>query len=117
MLRIEQTPHLWPLAPDGMSYYSLSHQNALPPLTRTTNDAVSPALGTTNANRADVSTATAPTLDSAPSGKKRRASKMKPGKQLSRSASTPQLSDGIMSESDLDKKRNKLGYQRISIAC
>lgn len=50
-------------------------------------------------------------------GKKRRHSKMKAAKQLARSVSTPQIRDQIMSDSDIDKKRNKLGYQRISIAC
>ncbi|KAK0865855.1 hypothetical protein LTS02_005148 [Friedmanniomyces endolithicus] len=47
----------------------------------------------------------------------RKSTKNKSGKQLSRSLSTPQLRDGAMSDSDSDKKRNKLGYQRISIAC
>ncbi|KAK0934667.1 hypothetical protein LTR48_004084 [Friedmanniomyces endolithicus] len=49
--------------------------------------------------------------------RKRKSPKIKSGKQLSRSFSTPQLRDDAMSDSDSDKKRNKLGYQRISIAC
>jgi hypothetical protein len=53
----------------------------------------------------------------ASSGKKRRLSKVKTGKSLARSISTPQLRGSVMSDSDADKKRNKLGYQRISIAC
>lgn len=36
---------------------------------------------------------------------------------LTKSISSPHLRGPIMSESELDKKRNKLGYQRISIAC
>lgn len=53
----------------------------------------------------------------ASSGKKRRLSKPKTGKSLARSISTPQLRGNVMSDSEADKKRNKLGYQRISIAC
>ena len=49
--------------------------------------------------------------------KKRRLSKPKAGRSLARSISTPQLRGNVMSDSDADKKRNKLGYQRISIAC
>ncbi|KAK0257734.1 hypothetical protein LTR91_006276 [Friedmanniomyces endolithicus] len=64
------------------------------------------------------STSDAPFLSHAASGvKKRKPTKFKSGKELSRSFSTPQLRDGAMSDSDSDKKRNKLGYQRISIAC
>jgi len=49
--------------------------------------------------------------------KKRKPTKTKPSKQLPRSVSTPQLVGlSAMSDTD-DKKRNKLGYQRISIAC
>ncbi|KAI6812460.1 hypothetical protein KC340_g16924 [Hortaea werneckii] len=49
--------------------------------------------------------------------KKRKPTKTKPSKQLARSVSTPQLFGlSTMSDTD-DKKRNKLGYQRISIAC
>ncbi|CAK4033816.1 hypothetical protein DOTSEDRAFT_68103, partial [Lecanosticta acicola] len=52
-----------------------------------------------------------------PNGKRPgRPSKTKPGRHLLKSLSTPQLRGPIMSDSD-DKKRNKLGYQRISIAC
>lgn len=44
--------------------------------------------------------------------------KTKPdNRPLTKSISSPHLRAPIMSESELDKKRNKLGYQRISIAC
>lgn len=49
--------------------------------------------------------------------KKQRSSKTKTDKIVTKSISTPHLRDNIMSESEADKKRNKLGYQRISIAC
>ncbi|KAH9819757.1 GAL4-like Zn(II)2Cys6 (or C6 zinc) binuclear cluster DNA-binding domain [Teratosphaeria destructans] len=80
----------------------------------TTSDAVSPVAGSLNANGGG-----APILPDSLNIKKRRLSKMKPGKHLPRSKSTPHLRDkfNIMSDSDADKKRNKLGYQRISIAC
>ena len=38
-------------------------------------------------------------------------------KPVQRSLSTPHVRALIMSDSEADKKRNKLGYQRISIAC
>lgn len=38
-------------------------------------------------------------------------------KRPPRSVSTPPLRQNTMSDSEQDKKRNKLGYQRISIAC
>ncbi|KAK3673117.1 hypothetical protein LTR78_006957 [Recurvomyces mirabilis] len=47
--------------------------------------------------------------------KRRKSSKYKSNKHLGRAVSTPHMRDGAMS--DDDKKRNKLGYQRISIAC
>ncbi|KXT18880.1 hypothetical protein AC579_3571 [Pseudocercospora musae] len=53
----------------------------------------------------------------ATSRKKAKPPKTKPRQQPSKSSSTPSLRAHIMSDSDLDKKRNKLGYQRISIAC
>ncbi|KAK5115033.1 hypothetical protein LTR62_001730 [Meristemomyces frigidus] len=56
-----------------------------------------------------------PVSPSVPSERKRRSSKMKGSKHLNRSASTPAMRD--MALSDEDKKRSKLGYQRISIAC
>lgn len=49
--------------------------------------------------------------------KKAKPSKIKTGKPLSKLISTPPLRQSVMSDSDLDRKRNKLGYQRISIAC
>lgn len=54
---------------------------------------------------------------SVPNTKKRRTSRIKNTKQLSRSTSNPQIHDVMLSDSEIDKKRNKLGYQRISIAC
>lgn len=52
-------------------------------------------------------------------GKKPRVSKTKPSsKHPSKSPSTPLLRGLVMSDAEsADKKRNKLGYQRISIAC
>lgn len=38
-------------------------------------------------------------------------------KRLPKSVSTPPPRASAMSDSEQDKKRNKLGYQRISIAC
>ncbi|KAF2212496.1 hypothetical protein CERZMDRAFT_84822 [Cercospora zeae-maydis SCOH1-5] len=49
--------------------------------------------------------------------KQPRSSKIKTDKIVTNSISTPHLRHITMSESDADKKRNKLGYQRISIAC
>lgn len=49
--------------------------------------------------------------------RKRKQSKTKVAKSAFRSISTPQMQRPAMSDSDIDKKRNKLGYQRISIAC
>lgn len=51
--------------------------------------------------------------------KKARASRHRIEKQkhLSRPVSSPTLHAARMSDSEADKKRNKLGYQRISIAC
>lgn len=48
---------------------------------------------------------------------KTRRSRAKIEKSLPRSSSTPAPRAQTMSDSDQDKKRNKLGYQRISIAC
>ena len=50
-------------------------------------------------------------------GKRRKSSKVRAGRSSSRSSSTQQIRRPVMSESDIDKKRNKLGYQRTSIAC
>ncbi|EMC94520.1 hypothetical protein BAUCODRAFT_149659 [Baudoinia panamericana UAMH 10762] len=86
----------------------------------TSSDADSVSTGTPNVDRTATDSAVQPPLPSPPSpatGKKRRPSKYKPPRQLSRSASTPQLREAAMSDLELDKKRNKLGYQRISIAC
>lgn len=92
----------------------------LPTATRTTDHAVPTSAGHLTLDRG---IATAPSAPGAPpptasSRKKLKSSKTKPGKQLlSASSSTSSLRGYIMSDSDLDKKRNKLGYQRISIAC
>ncbi|KAI4744977.1 hypothetical protein E4T50_04631 [Aureobasidium sp. EXF-12298] len=66
-----------------------------------------------------------PTLPHSSAGiaKRRKNSKAKMSPILKRAASTPQLNglsvqeSGGLSPSALDKRRNKLGYQRISIAC
>lgn len=58
----------------------------------------------------------ASTLRRLPTAKTRR-SRPKIEKNLSRSISTPSPRAQTMSDSEQDKKRNKLGYQRISIAC
>jgi hypothetical protein len=66
-----------------------------------------------------------PTLSHSSAGiaKRRKNSKVKMSPILKRAASTPQLNglsvseSGGLSPSALDKRRNKLGYQRISIAC
>jgi len=66
-----------------------------------------------------------PTLPHSSAGiaKRRKNSKVKMSPILKRAASTPQLNglsvseSGGLSPSALDKRRNKLGYQRISIAC
>nr|POF05849.1 hypothetical protein CFP56_53236 [Quercus suber] len=50
-------------------------------------------------------------------GKKPRSSKIRLPRTNSQSAPVAQLGLPAMSESELEKKRNKLGYQRISIAC
>jgi len=50
-------------------------------------------------------------------GNKGRVAKTKSTRLLSRSVSTPQLRHTVMTDSESDKKRNKLGYQRISVAC
>ena len=96
--------------------YDPSH-SAVQAYTNTFGGAISAAGGTADAIHADGPFAPELPLTSTPISKKRKASKTKSSKQLSRSASTPQLSGNTnMSETD-DKKRNKLGYQRISIAC
>ncbi|KAF2773696.1 hypothetical protein EJ03DRAFT_104916 [Teratosphaeria nubilosa] len=91
-----------------------SYQGIRSSIPGTTNDAVSPVAGSLNANYGG-----APILPDSLNIKKRRLSKMKPGKHLPRSTSTPHLREkfNMISDSDADKKRNKLGYQRISIAC
>ncbi|KAK3113270.1 hypothetical protein LTR53_009608 [Teratosphaeriaceae sp. CCFEE 6253] len=79
--------------------------------------------GLDGAPRPDATSATA-LLSSAPrqlptanSAKRRKPSRARGSKPLSKSHPTPEARDAAMSDSDSDKKRNKLGYQRISIAC
>ncbi|KAG9953424.1 hypothetical protein KCU85_g1285, partial [Aureobasidium melanogenum] len=66
-------------------------------------------------------TPTLPHSASAGVAKRRKNSKVKMSPILKRASSTPQLNglseSGGLSPSALDKRRNKLGYQRISIAC
>lgn len=59
----------------------------------------------------------APTLRRTFPTNKSRGSLHRLDKRLSRAASTPSFRASAMSDSEQDKKRNKLGYQRISIAC
>lgn len=95
------------------------HHYTTPQSTRTIGHGGSaPTEYLTSSARANAPSApgTAPPL-TGPIRNKPRHSKSLPAKQLSQSLSTPQLRGPIMSESELDKKRNKLGYQRISIAC
>lgn len=98
--------------------YPLSHQGYLP--ISTSADANPGSL--ISSDTAHLAGTNAPAAEEAPQGpasriQKRRTSKVHTGKSLSRSTSTPHLKGaGNMSDSD-DKKRNKLGYQRISIAC
>jgi hypothetical protein len=87
--------------------------DTLPSTTKATRDVLPDASVTSNSMR-EGSQATS-TLGS--TVKKRRPSKVKTGRSLARSVSTPQLRGHVMSDMDADKKRNKLGYQRISIAC
>ncbi|KAH0367875.1 hypothetical protein KCU65_g4362, partial [Aureobasidium melanogenum] len=66
-------------------------------------------------------TPTLPHSKTAGVAKRRKNSKVKMSPILKRASSTPQLNglseSGGLSPSALDKRRNKLGYQRISIAC
>ena len=96
-----------------MSHF-LSNQSILPSFS--ISHAIPAAIRTAETINVDASySASEPVLVYTFASKKQRSSKMKPGKQISRSTSSPQMREGPMSEED--KKRNKLGYQRISIAC
>jgi len=86
------------------------------PIAGSASDAVSDG-SETNAMRGNATRAPEPLPASAPNTKKRRTFRIKSTKQIPRSTSTPQLQEVVMSDSEIDKKRNKLGYQRISIAC
>lgn len=93
------------------------HHTTIPSFIEATNNAVSALHRTSMLSGASLQFGSDTSHTSTSHGKKRRHSKMKAAKQLARSVSTPQIRDQIMSDSDIDKKRNKLGYQRISIAC
>lgn len=84
-------------------------------VTGVTSDAVPASIATSGLLRAGTDSALDP--QQASYKKKRKPSKSKGAKQLSRSVTTPQMGGVSMSDSESDKKRNKLGYQRISIAC
>lgn len=86
------------------------------PIAGSAGDSVSDG-GRTDAMRRNVPLASGQFSTSVPNTKKRRTSRIKNTKQLSRSTSNPQIHDVMLSDSEIDKKRNKLGYQRISIAC
>ncbi|KXT04311.1 hypothetical protein AC578_7925 [Pseudocercospora eumusae] len=92
---------------------------ALHTTTSTTRDFVPTPSGQLTVDRGSASAPFASGAPPAPGAyrKKQKPPKTKSGKQLSASFSTPSPRGHIMSDSDLDKKRNKLGYQRISIAC
>ena len=97
------------------------HHESVPSTTRSTRDVLPDASVTSNPAPASgvnsMQEGPQTTSSFGSSAKKRRVSKPKAGRSLARSISTPQLRGHVMSESDADKKRNKLGYQRISIAC
>ncbi|KAI7263562.1 hypothetical protein KC345_g9086 [Hortaea werneckii] len=94
-----------------MSYNQATY---LPGYSGTTSAAPSAATGPSGSNAILTSETPSASLSNP---KKRKPTKTKPSKQLPRSVSTPQLVGlSTMSDTD-DKKRNKLGYQRISIAC
>ncbi|KAI7293701.1 hypothetical protein KC315_g19275 [Hortaea werneckii] len=94
-----------------MSYNQATY---LPGYSGTTSAAPSAASGPSGT---DAILTSEPPSASLSNPKKRKPTKTKPSKQLPRSVSTPQLVGlSAMSDTD-DKKRNKLGYQRISIAC
>ena len=99
----------------------VSHYGTSPSITNTTRDAVpSQGMGfdAAGAKHARSEQEAMPTLaTSGPDLKKRRLSKHKSGRLVPRAFSTSHLRGSVMSEAELDKKRNKLGYQRISIAC
>src|SRR5579871_2652877 len=63
-----------------------------------------------------------PPLSTEVTGKKRKASRNKPPSDLKRSQSTPHIRGLAMADSSsvsptIDKRRNKLGYHRTSVAC
>lgn len=97
------------------------HHDSFPSITHTTRDKPLDTSVTSDSARVigaysmQVGPQTTSSLGS--SVKKRRHSKPKAGRPLPKSISTPHLKGRVMSDSEADKKRNKLGYQRISIAC
>lgn len=64
-----------------------------------------------------------PAADAAPSSKKRKSSKSKPPPELRRPASTPHIrapnhvETSPLASPTSEKRRNKLGYHRTSVAC
>lgn len=65
---------------------------------------------------------TLPSLNSSMGQTKRKRSpektpSQKPSKMIKKSHSTPMMAPGSVSPTDSDKKRNKLGYHRTSVAC
>lgn len=75
--------------------------------------------GLPRGERAQQDSANAPFAQEAPPSKGSKSKRLKPaasGRQLIKSLSTPQLR-GPSTMSDSDKNRNRLGYQRTTIAC
>ncbi|KAK5725214.1 hypothetical protein LTR17_013166 [Elasticomyces elasticus] len=102
-------------------FNNTTHTHFLPTSSTSTSQSTSGLNGAAYAFQSNLTPSTSDARLQSPAGsgiKKRKSSKMKSGKQSTRSLSTPQLLDIAGSDSDSsDKKRNKLGYQRISIAC
>lgn len=120
VLQAGQEPSRRQPAPMAVEVYQ--HHDPLLSTTKATRDVLPDAsvtsnsvLETSGALSMQKSSQATSTLGS--TAKKRRPSKVKTGRSLARSVSTPQLRGHVMSDIDADKKRNKLGYQRISIAC
>ncbi|KAJ8610719.1 hypothetical protein MRB53_038361 [Persea americana] len=95
----------------------MSHHDIFPLVSTSFNDALSTTDASLDFQRSDASYLPLAPPHPETRNRKRRLSRAKAGQPLSRSFSTPTLQGHLMPDSDLDKKRNKLGYQRISIAC
>jgi hypothetical protein len=116
--RFDQPPDIRPHFNSGMSYNPLGYSSGIsmptPP---------GPVQNTTEA--ADANLASQPTAppSHSQSSKKRRPSKGKVPSEIRRSASTPHMrnlalgNSGELSPTAADKRRNKLGYHRTSVAC